>query len=259
MQIDAYHAFTQQLTDRLQADERVVGLVLLGSTADASHQPDVFSDHDFFVITQPGEQEAFRTTQDWLPDAERIVMAVRETAHGLKILYDDAHILEFAVFDVAEIALARANDYRIVFDRGGVGAALQQIAHTEAPAITPDDMARHLQLFLTLLVIGGGRVARGESISGQLLIRSHALGHLLPVLAHHLNAPDKTRLDNLDAFRRFEQVFPGVGVQINTALEQDPIESALALLNVCELYLSGAPGYSAEAVKTVRAFLNRVR
>jgi hypothetical protein len=49
MQTDTYHAFTDQLTANLQNDDRVQGLVLLGSTANQSHPPDQWSDHDFFV------------------------------------------------------------------------------------------------------------------------------------------------------------------------------------------------------------------
>ncbi|MCC7207592.1 MAG: hypothetical protein IT323_09805, partial [Anaerolineae bacterium] len=113
MQTVDYWAFIDALRTRLEADPRVVGLVLLGSTADKSHAPDEYSDHDFFVITTPGAQEHFRTHLDWLPDPDSIVLAVRETAHGLKILYTSGHILEFAVFDLAEIGAATVNDFAI--------------------------------------------------------------------------------------------------------------------------------------------------
>jgi hypothetical protein len=51
------------------------------------YEPDRWSDHDFFVITTPGEQEAFRADPSWLPDRERIVLSYRETPHGVKALY----------------------------------------------------------------------------------------------------------------------------------------------------------------------------
>src|SRR5690606_13079567 len=114
------------------ADDRVQGLVLLGSTANQSHPPDQWSDHDFFVITTSGDQEHFRTSFGWLPDCEAIVLTVRETAHGLKVLYDSGHLLEYAVFDLDEIAQAKANEYLVAFDRNGVTDAMEDI-------VTPPD------------------------------------------------------------------------------------------------------------------------
>jgi len=92
-------------------------------------------------ITTSGEQEDFRTRFDWLPNHDDVVLTVRETAHGLKVLYASGHLLEYAVFDLAEIALAKANDYRIAFDRGGVAATMQGITITrDAITYTPDNL-----------------------------------------------------------------------------------------------------------------------
>ncbi|MEO1645087.1 MAG: DUF389 domain-containing protein, partial [Chloroflexota bacterium] len=113
-------------------------------------------------------------------------------------------------------------------------------------------------MFLCLLVVGAGRVARGEIISGQLFIRANALSQLLQILAHTHPADDKSQLDNLDPFRRFEQVFPEIGAQINAALLQDPITGALSLLAIYEQTQSSQVAYRGEAVKTVRKFLEQV-
>lgn len=256
MQTDTYHAFTDQLTADLQNDDRVQGLVLLGSTADQSHPPDQWSDHDFFVITVSGEQEDFRTHFDWLPDHEDIVLTVRETAHGLKVLYPNGHLLEYAVFDLAEIALAQANDYHVAFDRGGVEAAMQAITTLpDVDTYTPANLSRDMGMFLCLLVVGAGRVARGEAISGQVFIRTYAVGHLLSALAHALQKSEVTQLDNLDPYRRFERVFPQIGAEINTALNHDPVGAALDLLDVYERHLCEVRPYSQDATSTVQAFL----
>lgn len=255
MKPDAYHAFTAQLRANLQADERVLGLVLLGSTAHQRRAPDAWSDHDFFVITRSGEQEAFRTQFTWLPDHESVVLTVRETAHGLKILYANGHLLEFAAFDVAEIALAKANEYTVAFDRGGVAAAMQGIASTQAAPITAPGRQRDMGMFLCLLVVGAGRVARGEAISGQMFIRAHALSHLMPVLAQTLNADDP-RLDNLDPLRRFEQVYPQTGAAINAALGRAPVAAALGLLDVFEEVCASQADFPVQAVTTVRDLLH---
>src|SRR5437660_8165424 len=119
MERTAYDRFSERLHQRLAADERVLGLVALGSMS-GEPLPDEWSDHDFFVITRPGEQERMRTDLSWLPDAEAIAFSYRETAHGLKVFYSSAHLLEFAVFDFAELQLARVNRYRTLLDRGGV-------------------------------------------------------------------------------------------------------------------------------------------
>lgn len=256
MQPSAYKAFTQQLTTSLQQWDNVLGLVLLGSTANVSHAPDEWSDHDFFVITKKGVQEQFRTQYDWLPQADQIVLAVRETQHGLKILYKNGHLLEYAVFDLDEIMLAKGNDYRVVFDKGGVAAAMQQIATTsDGPVATAVSVQRDMGMVLCLLVVGAGRVMRGETISGQVFIRTYAVDHLLSALLHVLDASDHTRLDNLDVYRRFESAFPVVGHQINAALNREPVAVALGLLEVFELYLSEIDNFPAGAVATVRKLL----
>src|SRR6476659_6616425 len=54
MHPDEYRAFTEQLTERLRADERAIGLVAVGSMADRDYAPDEWSDHAFFLITPPG-------------------------------------------------------------------------------------------------------------------------------------------------------------------------------------------------------------
>jgi hypothetical protein len=51
MDLASYEQFASELHDRLAADSRVLGLLALGSTADASW--DRSSDYDFCVITEP--------------------------------------------------------------------------------------------------------------------------------------------------------------------------------------------------------------
>jgi hypothetical protein len=259
MQTQAYRAFIETLRANLEADARVRGLVLLGSTANQSHAPDEWSDHDFFVITETGDQERLRTQLDWLPDHGSIVLALRETPHGLKILYASGHVLEFAVFDEHEINVAKVNDYAVVFDRGGVEEALRRIAQPEAVAApySPEDLQHDLGMFLCLLVVGAGRVRRGEVISGQVFIRTYALGHLLRALARTLPAANHSMLDNLDAFRRFERAFPEAGAAIHAALAQDAIGTARSLLDVCEQYLRETSGLPMAGADTVRRFLGQ--
>ena len=82
-----YDAFTQRLHASLEADGRVLGLVAMGSMSGELPEADAYSDHDFFVVVRTGEQERMRTDLSWLPDAGEIVLAFRETAHGVKVVY----------------------------------------------------------------------------------------------------------------------------------------------------------------------------
>ena len=138
-----------------------VGLVALGSMSGEGPAPDAFSDHDFFVITAPGEQEGFRTGLAWLPRGESAVLVHRETGHGLKVVLPDGHLLEFAVFDLAELRVARANRYRVLLDRGGVAEGMAEVA--SKPVDAHEDRWLSGQLLGNLLV-GGGRAARGGCV-----------------------------------------------------------------------------------------------
>ena len=54
MQKAEYQDFTGTLLDKLTCDQRVIGLVALGSMAEQDYLPDLWSDHDFFVIVKSG-------------------------------------------------------------------------------------------------------------------------------------------------------------------------------------------------------------
>ncbi|HQP86093.1 MAG TPA: hypothetical protein PLL76_07535, partial [Thermoanaerobaculia bacterium] len=152
MDAAAYSAFTRELARRLGAEPRVVGLVALGSMSGDGPPADDFSDHDFFVVTRSGVQEAFRSDLGWLPGAERAVLVHRETEHGLKVVLDDGHLLELAVFDLEELRVARANRYLVLLDRGGVAERMAAVA--AKPAEAPTDRWLSGQLLGNLLVGG---------------------------------------------------------------------------------------------------------
>ena len=233
MDASAYMRFIEQLTTNLQARDDVLGLVLVGSTA-ARERQDEWSDHDFFVITLDASAEPTRQTLDWLPDHAAIALAVRETAHGLKVVYESGHVLEFAVFTLGELALAGANAYEVALDRGGVAAIMESLA--KRPRAARDDDG-NLALFIALLLIGVGRARRGELLVAGQSIRSYAVERLLTVLAHR--SPD-ARLDDLDPFRRVEIVFPHLG--LSEALAQPPEDAARALLSIAERELGAITG-----------------
>lgn len=255
-----YAAFTEELRRRLFDDPRVLGLVALGSMARLDYSPDRFSDHDFFVIAAPGEQEALRRDLSWLPRAADIVLSFRETAHGLKALYRDGHLAEFAVFAPDELELARVNRYRVLFDRADVAARLGCVAAATAAggrAAAPEPELT-FGLLLTHLLIGCGRHWRGEELSAHELVKELALRDLLTLLAQRSKAAQRDLLDNLDPLRRFESVHPGLGRELHEALALETPGAAARLLEIAERELvPGLANPPVEAIQTVRRMLQR--
>jgi predicted nucleotidyltransferase len=250
---EQYQAFTDALVKRLADDERVLGLVALGSMARRDYEPDEWSDHDFFVVTREGEQEWFRADPSWLPDASRLVLHFRETEHGVKALYASGHLVELAVFDPRELGLARVNRCRVLLDRGGVEARAGEVARATAAALDaarePDE--RLFGQFVTNLLVGVGRDRRGERLSGAQFVKGHAVRHLLVLLARHVPSARSGLLDDLDPFRRFELAHPGLAVEISAATAAATPDAASALLALAGRALSGVPGYPEAAVRAV--------
>jgi hypothetical protein len=181
-------------------------------------------------VTRPGAQERFRVELGWLPDAAQVVLSYRETAHGVKALYAGGHLVELAAFDPDEHALARVNRFRVAFDRADVTARLERVrAATRASTAAPPDTRWHAGQFRTALVVGAGRTARGERLSGHQLIRGTALGHLLVLLRTTLPHEDAASLDDLDVTRRFEAAAPALGRELDAALAL-PVPAAAKVL-----------------------------
>lgn len=249
MQLEAFRQWTETLRENLQKDDQVIGLVMAGSAADTNRTPDRWSDHDFFVMTLPGVQESMRTDLNWLPDADQIVLRVRETDHGLKVLFANGHVIEFAVFDMKELYYARVNDYRVIFEPadGSLSAALREIEGMSGEARFDRD--KEMGMLLSLIQIGAGRAARGEILSGGRFIKDFALSALLRLLAHELPPAPGSRPDNLDPFRRVERSYPAIAPQIHAALLLPPLEAGAALLDFAERHFSDVP---AEGLKVVR-------
>lgn len=257
MQGDAYDRFTERLRERLAADERVLGLVALGSMSGEAPEADEWSDHDFFVITRPGEQERMRTDLSWLPDADQIAFAYRETAHGVKALYRSAHLLEFAVFDLEELSLARINRYRTLLDRGAVEQRMRSLRERTAKEVLdrrPDTRWLSGQ-FLTALLVGAGRYQRGEHAGGRAQIQA-ATSHLAQLLARAFPQERAGVLDTLDPLRRFEQAHPRLGQQLDDALGRPPPQAAQLLLRTALRELAGRlPEFPTEAAGAVERVL----
>lgn len=228
---EQYERFSQVLIEKAAQIEDVLGVVFLGSAA-AAHRRDEWSDHDVFLVVKPGVQEHYRQELSWLPDTDQIVLRYRETAHGVTVIYEYGHLIEFAVFDPDELAVVRGNDYAVVLDKADITARMDAaVSQTKDEVVDVGAAVRHL---MQIVFAGVGRWARGEKISAHAFVRMYALRRLLQVLPIVLQAENRHKLDNLDPYRRFEQVLPELGAQIDALLRQDIPACALGYLTLLE-------------------------
>jgi hypothetical protein len=233
MEAAEYRAWTESLVDALGRDDRVIGLVALGSMADRDYGPDRWSDHDFFVVTEPGRQEELRRDLDWLPSSAPPALAFRETEHGLKVVDADGHLLEFAVFDLDELSVARVNRYRVLLDRGGVAERMDEVARETAAARPGPEAVEHaFGMLVTNVLVGAGRHARGEALSGAFFVKSLAVRWLVVLVARLVPTDGASLLDDLDPLRRFDRVYPAIAAEIEQLLAAPTPDAAVGLLDL---------------------------
>jgi lincosamide nucleotidyltransferase B/F len=241
MNIDEYNAFTHELWNNLEGDPRVLGLIAVGSTAQRDTQPDEWSDHDFFVVVEPGLQEKFRVEVNWVPDLRSVMFQFRETAHGLKILYEQGYLVELAVFDPDELYLARVNQYRILLDRSDLARRMGEIASATrgwSRSCLQDD-SYLLGQILTGVLVAHGRWVRGERLSARACLMNQVVPQLVRLLVKYRLADAPEVLDNIDPLRRFELGFGALGATLNQLLDQPVPEAASGLLELTEQELAG--------------------
>lgn len=235
-----YKRFTDELIAWAVHDPRVIGLVALGSMADTGRTYDEWSDHDFWVITRNGDAQQIRSDPAWLPEADRIVVHFEESQHGRSAIYAEGHLVEFAVFDDAEVEIADANLYQVLFDDCDLAGRMAAIAERTASKAKRDPTGgTRLGTFLSQLVIGANRYGRGENLSANDMIRGRATRALVSLLADFAQPEAEADLDNLDPHRRFETAFPSLGAEMSTAMERSPPEAAAALLAIARRELVG--------------------
>lgn len=252
MKLEHYQALTSQLEKILNSRADVLGLIALGSMAGTERQPDEQSDHDFFVITESDKQQHYRDTIDWLPYSERVVLHFQETDHGCKAIYDDGHILEYAIFDLDELQVARINSYRIIFDKATLIDIMPSIQVTISSTF---DAQRTFDAMISNILVGAMRAKRGESMSAHAFIKHHALYSFMTLCWHQLSDNSRHQ-DSLDSFRRFEQQFSEIGAQLQAIMKQSLLESAINLLKLSETHLSATlPDSRTSAIQVIRDYI----
>lgn len=245
--------YTRELAKCVAARDGLSGLVLLGSAADsAEHRRDEWSDHDFFAIAAAGRGQGIRDRLDWLPFPERIVLTAREGEIGFVAVYDDGHVFEFAAAEASELSGAIANDASVVLDDDeGTTAALIAQSRARAEASDRFDPENDARLVLVKLLIGVGRVRRGEVLAGGQFIRTWAVNHVVRALRGRRRSASYAR-DAIDPLRRLEADEPVAAARIAAALDQ-PLERAARDLFALtrELLEPGWEGFPSEAADAV--------
>ncbi|HJQ35362.1 MAG TPA: hypothetical protein VJ866_24635 [Pyrinomonadaceae bacterium] len=255
MDASDYEAFLDELTATLEADPNVLGLVALGSTADASYR-DRWSDYDFWVITSPGAQSRYLDTFSWLPRAGDILMTVRHGSTGRAVLYADGHKAEYAVFDPEEAAGGKIERFRVLIDRGDIGGLAESIRlqtrEERAAALARPDLLENL---CVKLLTAHERWERGELLSARQYIQFSVNTFLDLLIAHGgLNRPHAA--DEMDARRRLEQTEPELGRELGRVCSLAPAEAGVALIDLAQKRLAArAPELAWDKVSVVRKWL----
>ncbi|MGR0218326.1 hypothetical protein [Agromyces sp. ZXT2-6] len=252
-----FEAFLARVEAGLDGRDEVVGLVGMGSTAERD-RVDEWSDHDLALITHEGGQDAHRSAASWLPDPDRIALEVHEHHGGVKVVYDDGHVIEYGVASLDELSDWAADAYDVRVDHGGVAATMAAIASKPAP-VEPD-VQRDLGLVLALALIGVGRARRGERLSANALVRGAAVDALTRAIAEGVRPERDARPDALDPTRRFESAHPVIAARIDDLLASPVEECAHGLVDLAvELFGIGESGVSPRGLAAVRRRLGWTR
>lgn len=247
-----------ELSDRLSSGFSRVpgghGLVFVGSAA-APERRDRWSDHDFLALVDAERADAARARLDWLPDPERIVLLVREGALGFSVLYDDAHLLEFAVASVDELAGAPVDEARLAFGDVRARSFVEQ-GRERVDRIAAVDAAGEAGLTFVKLLVGYGRARRGERIVGGQFVRGWAVGHLLRAVRQRVEPAVAVRADPLEPARRFDASHPAIAARLDAVLAQ-PVEAAARGVAALarEVLEPGWPEFPRRAADVVEAVL----
>lgn len=238
----------------VERHDGLVGIALLGSASDeGAARRDEWSDHDFFAVIAEGRGDQIRPDLTWLPDHDRVVLTAREGEIGFVAVYDDGHVLEFALAEARELAGALAGDATVLVDDPS-GATARLIADARARAAAADgfDPANDARLVLVKLLIGVGRARRGETLVAGSLVRQWAVQHLVRALRGRFPERSTPQRDAIDPLRRFELDFASESAQIADAVARPVEEAAFMLFTLTRTWLeTGWPQFPTDAADAV--------
>src|SRR5690606_32078802 len=131
---------------------------------------------------------------------------------GFVAVYEDGHVFEFAFSDAAELEGAVVGEATVLVDDEAATVA-QLVSRGQQRAASADafDPENDARLVLVKLLIGVGRVRRGETLNGGAFIRQWAVQHLVRAVRGRFAAHSTALRDPIDPMRRFERDFPHWG------------------------------------------------
>ena len=206
MQRPEYDELSAGLVAWAAEAQGVLGLVLVGSSAESSHAPDAWSDHDFFVIT----------------DSDSAA-------------YGDGHMLECAELAPDELAMSRSGAARVVVDRLGDLEAPMEPTLAAAPR-EPRSLVTALH---RSLLVGSGRAARGERLAaGRHLL--DAVASLLALVEEVVPAESPVG-DAHNPWRRVELTRSVIARRLYAILEHADPRAALEIAWVADEVAGAEP------------------
>lgn len=250
MNITEFENYTERLRASLESVAGVIGLVTLGSTADPTFR-DEWSDHDFWVITDPGMQDSLVEDLSWLPDYQNILFAVSHLPHGRNILFRNRHMVEFAVFDTIEVNSRKLERYRILLGGDQITELIANVhreTHRQAK-LRPEALEN-----LCLVIWSACELhARGELLHARQYIDGFAINQLLNLL---YSETSDERKDALDPRRRVELRAPGLAAELLESYSKPVPDAALHLLEILERELRPkAPELAWDKAAIVRSWI----
>lgn len=252
---EQYETYTQLLVDLAQADTRILSLIVLGSTAATHHQPDQWSDHDFWLVVADGTQAQFHDDLTWLPQHHRMVLAFRETQHGWKVIFENGHVLEYAIFSREELNVARFHHYKILIDKADVTKQLEALKTTfVVDTANPNKIAQHI---LSLIVIGMGRYHRGEQLSGMLFIKHHVVEQLTALIQATVPPQQPRLVDDLSPGRRIEFTHPQYTEHLHRLITLPVPEAAQTIVDIVVSLKDEIPDFPSSAIKMVQTVIHQ--
>jgi len=229
MESKAFENYTDRLRASLLDAGGVVGLVIMGSTAHAKFR-DEWSDHDLWVVTETGAQDALVEDLSWLPDYRDILLVVTHGKHRRTVMYRNRHKTEFAVFDVNEAKEGKVERYRVLIDRDNIAELIESIHQHTIQEVQPKHDG--LENLCVLLWTACERYKRGELLSARQWVDGFAVNQLLSLISSTEPAEDSK--DPLDVRRRLELRSPELAAELLSQLGKTVPQAALGLLQIAE-------------------------
>ena len=190
-----------------QHKEDVFAFIGLGSMHDLSRL-DAYSDIDFFIIVQSQhDKKRYMGDMSWL-EVQPIIFSYIETKDGLKVIYDDGILLEFAVFTMDELKHIPFQEGTIYYKKPFIN---EHDLKPQIKSFHAFDLNKTISNCLSNLYVGLLREHRGEHVAAFLMIQVYATSNLLKILDQHQDDPFvvERRIEqrlNLD----YQGLYPGI-------------------------------------------------